>query len=100
MQGRKLWIMLKVEFIAYLDADDFYHREKIQRQMDVMISDFANRFGGLWITFTFWNGRWETYQCTEVKRYLAVKIYRMSDNLPITMPTALMPEEIEYTYIL
>ena len=50
------------EFIAYLDADDFYHREKIQRQMDVMISDFTIDLVACGLLTFGMDG--ETYQCT------------------------------------
>ncbi len=53
------------EFIAYLDADDFYHREKIQRQMDVMISDFTIDLVACGL-LTFWNG-WGNLSMYEVK---------------------------------
>ena len=75
------------EFIAYLDADDFYHREKIQLQMDVMISDFTIDLVACGLLTFGMDGKPINVRG---KRYRDVKIYRDGDNLPITMPTALI----------
>lgn len=78
------------EFIAYLDADDFYHSEKIKRQIDVMMSDPSIDLVACGL-LTF--GIDKKPINIRGKTHRNVKKYNDGDNLPITMPTALIRKE-------
>lgn len=75
------------DFLAYLDADDFFHREKLKRQVEVMISDSEiDLVACALLTFGI-DGKPIN---TRAKTYRDVKAFKDGNNLPITMPTALI----------
>lgn len=74
------------EFLAYLDADDFYHSEKLRYQVNVLINDMDIALVGCRIlTFN------STYQPISRRGvYTKKEKYNFGDNLYLVMPTSMI----------